>query len=90
MEKIKIFVPFNELIRNTKHKIQIVKKLKMEKNSNTLNVQYDHPAILFGPWVKEIGNDNVVPPFYVSLNIHNVTLPNAILYLGESHNICQR
>jgi hypothetical protein len=74
MEKIKISVPFNEPIRIMEYKIQIVKILKMEQTSYTLNVQDDHPAILFGHRVEEIGKDDDVPLFYVSLNIHNVTL----------------
>jgi hypothetical protein len=87
MEKIKIYVPFNELIRNMEYKSQIVNMLKMEQTSNTLNVQDDHLAILFGSRVEEIGNDYDVPPFYVSLNIHNVTLHNEILDLGASQNL---
>ena len=87
MEKIKIFVPFNELIRNMEYKSQIVKMFKMEQTSYTLNVQDDHPSILFGPRVEEIGNDDDVPPFYVNLNIHNVTLHNAMLDLGASQNL---
>jgi hypothetical protein len=49
MEKIKNYVPFNELIRNVEYRSQIIKMLKMEEASDTLNVQDDHPAILFGP-----------------------------------------
>jgi hypothetical protein len=87
MEKIKIFVPFNELIRNGEYRIQIIKMLKMEEASDTLNVQDDHPAILFGPRVEESGNDDDVPPFYVSLKIHDMTLHNAMLDSGASHNL---
>jgi hypothetical protein len=52
MEKIKIYVTFNELIRNVEYKNQIIKMLKMEQTSDTLNVQDDHPSILFGPRVE--------------------------------------
>jgi hypothetical protein len=61
--------------------------LKMEKTLDTLNVQDDHPAILFAPHVEEIGNDDDVPLFYVSVNIHNVTLHNAMLDSRASHNL---
>jgi hypothetical protein len=37
--------------------------LKMEEASDTLNVQDDHPAILFGPRVEESGNVDDVPSF---------------------------
>jgi len=87
MEKIKIYLPFNEMIRNMEYKNQIVKMLKMEKTSYTLNVQDDHPDILFGPRVEESENDDDVPPFYVILNIHNVTLHNAMLDSGAYHNL---
>jgi hypothetical protein len=38
MAKIKIFVPFNDLIKNGEYRNQIIKILKMEEASNTLNV----------------------------------------------------
>jgi hypothetical protein len=87
MEKIKIYVPFNELIRNGEYRSQIIKMLKMEEAYDTLNVQDDHPAILFGPRVEESGDDGDVPPFYVSLKIHDMTLHNAMLDSGASHNL---
>jgi hypothetical protein len=52
-----------------------------------LNVQDDHPAILFGPRVEESGDVDDVPPFYVSLKIHDMNLHNSMLYLRESHNL---
>jgi hypothetical protein len=52
MAKIKIFVPFNELIKNRKYRNHIIKMLKTEHASDTLNVQDDHPTILFGPRVE--------------------------------------
>jgi hypothetical protein len=87
MKKIKIYVPFNELIRNVDYRIQIIKMLKMEEAYDTPNVQDDHPAILFGPLVEESGDDGDVPPFYVSLKIHDVTFNSAILNSGASHNL---
>jgi hypothetical protein len=61
--------------------------LKMEEAPDTLNVQDDHPAILFGPRVEESGDVDDVPPFYVSLKIHDMTLHNAMLDSGASHNL---
>ena len=54
--------------------------LNMEENYDTLNIKYDHPAIFFGPCVEESSDVDEVPPFYVSLNIHDMTLYNAMLY----------
>jgi hypothetical protein len=61
--------------------------LKIEEASNTLNVQDDHHVILFGPRVEEIGDDGDVPPFYVILKFHYMTLHNAMLDSRESHNL---
>jgi hypothetical protein len=87
MAKIKIYVPFNELIKNSEYRNQIIKMLKMEQASDTLNIQDDHPAILFGPRIEENGDNEEVPPFYVSLKVHDMTLHNAMLDSRASHNL---
>jgi hypothetical protein len=86
MPKIKISVPFNELIKNSEYRNQIIIINKMEETSDTLNIQDDHLA-MFGPHVEESSDVNEVPPFYVILKIHNMTLHNAMLDLGASHNL---
>jgi hypothetical protein len=53
--------------------------LKMGGTPDTLNVQDDHPAILFGPRIEETSDTEDVPPFYVSLKVHDMTLHNAML-----------
>jgi hypothetical protein len=53
MAKIKIYIPFNELIKISEYRNQIIRMLKMGQTSDTLNIQDDHPAILFGPRVEE-------------------------------------
>jgi hypothetical protein len=87
MAKIKISVPFNELIKNSEYINQIIKMLKMGQTSDTLNIQDDHPTILFGPRVEESSENEEVPPFYVSLKIHDMILHNAMLDSGASHNL---
>jgi hypothetical protein len=87
MAKIKIYVPFNELIKNSEYRNQIIKMLKMEETSDTLNIQDDHPTILFGPHVEKSSDAEEVPPFYVSLKIHYMTFHNAMLDSRASHNI---
>jgi hypothetical protein len=87
MAKIKISVPFNELIKNSEYINQIIKMLKMGQTSDTLNIQDDHPAILFRPRVEESSENEEVPPFYVSLKIHDMNLHNAMLDSGASHNL---
>ena len=54
--------------------------------SDSLNLQDDNPTIMFGPHV-DGPSDEDVPPFYVSLNIHNAILHNAMIDLGASHNL---
>ena len=54
--------------------------------SDILNQQEDHPTIFLGPRVEDEQNEEV-PPFYVSLNIHDMTLHNAMLDSGASHNL---
>ena len=61
--------------------------LKMGQTSDTLNIQDDHLAILFGPRVDESSENEEVLPFYVSLKIHDMILHNAMLDSGESHNL---
>jgi hypothetical protein len=90
MAKIKISVPFNELIRKGEYREKIIKMLKMGQTPDTLNVQDDHPAILFGPRVEETSDTEDVPPFYVSLKVHDMTLHNAMLDSGIVTTSCQR
>jgi hypothetical protein len=87
MAKIKIYVPFNELIKKGEYRDHIIKMLNIGGTPDTLNVHGDHPAILFGPRVEEMGDTEGVPPFYVSLKVHDITLHNAMLDSGASHNI---
>jgi hypothetical protein len=87
MAKIKILVPFNELIKNNEYINQIIKMLNMGQTSNTLNIQDDHPTILFGPRVEESNKNEEVPPFYAILKIHDMILHNAMLDSGPSHNL---
>jgi hypothetical protein len=87
MAKIKIFVPFNELIRKGEYREQIIKMMKAGGTLDTLNLQDDHPAILFGPRIEETSDTEDVPPFYVSLKIHDMNLHNSMLDSSASHNL---
>jgi hypothetical protein len=61
--------------------------MKMGGTPDTLNVQDNQPAILFGPRVEETSDTEDVPPFYVSLKVHDMNLHNAMLDFGASHNL---
>jgi hypothetical protein len=60
--------------------------LKFEDSLDTVNLQDDKPTIIFVPRVESLEEDDV-PPFYISLRIHNLFLHNAMLDSGASHNL---
>ena len=47
----------------------------------------DEPELIFGPDVNGKPQEGGIPPFYVSLNIHDKILHNAMLDYGASHNL---
>ena len=52
------------------YKNQVLKALNLGSDTDTLNLTDDKPELLFGPEVEGKYQEGVVPPFYVSLNIH--------------------
>ena len=42
---------------------------------------------MFGPWVQTSLKSGDIPPFYISLTIHDMYLRNAMLDSGASHNL---
>jgi len=88
--KIKIAVPLSELLKNVDYQSRITKVLSPSRESfiveDSFNIQDDDPAILFGPHVDKPSGE-YAPPFYVSLNIHDTILHNALLDSGASHNL---
>ena len=82
ISKVKISIPFSELIKNNEYRKHILKMFKPDQISfDILNLQDDYPTVLFGPRVEErdFEEDGDVPPFYISLNIHEMILHNAML-----------
>jgi len=59
----------------------------MPENRDAINVLDDQPELLFGPEVNGKTANGGVPPFYVSLNIHDKVLHNAMFDSGASHNL---
>ena len=68
------------------YKSQVLKVLNIGNDTNTLNLMDDKPELLFGPEVDGKYQEGAIPPFYVSLNIHEKILHNAMLDFGASHN----
>lgn len=79
-------------MRKEKYRKQTFSMVKSSENDNeninsqlSLNFDEDPTKFMFGPHVTSINYD--VPPFYVSLNIQNMVLHNAMLDSGASHNL---
>ena len=53
---------------------------------NILEVNDDAPTIIFGTMI-ENGDEEEVPPFYLSLNVHDMVVHNYMLDSGASHNL---
>ena len=85
--KIKISVPLTELATQYVYKSQILKALNLGENNDTINLNDDQPTLLFCPKIEGKFQEGVVPPFYVSLNIHDKILHNAMYDSGASHNL---
>ena len=87
IEKIKISVPFNEILKVDKYRSKIVEMLNSQPGvADILNVQEDNPIIYLGPILEDEQNEEF-PPFYISISIHDMTLHNAMLDSGASHNL---
>jgi hypothetical protein len=56
-------------------------------HSDTVNLTDDQPKLLFEPEVYGQDDNGDVAPFYISLNIHDLILHNAMLDSGASHNL---
>ena len=52
ISKIKISIPFNEILRNIEYWGQLSKMIKYEESSYSLNLQDHHPKIMFGLGLK--------------------------------------
>ena len=66
---------------------QVIKALKIEEGIDIVNISDDQPKLFFGLEVEEKSQCGNVPSFYVSLNIHDFILHNAMLDSSASHNL---
>ena len=59
-----------------------------EAHPDILELTEDHPTIILGSKIDSVDSDDEeVPPFYMSLNIHDMVLHNAMLDSEASHNL---
>ena len=76
-----------ELATQNVYRTQNLKDLNIEENSDIVNLNDDQPWLIFGPKIEGRYQEGPVPPFYVSLNVHEKILHNAMHDSGASHNL---
>ena len=82
LAKLNISIPFNELLRNQEYRDAITKMIinQGEAHPDILELTEDNPTIILGSKVDSVDSeDEEVPPFYMSLNLHDMVLHNAML-----------
>lgn len=77
----------SELVKHEAYRIQINKSLKITGTEDSINVFDDQPELIIGPEVNGKPSEGGIPPFYVSLNIHDKIIHNAMFDFGASHNL---
>jgi hypothetical protein len=98
--KLKIHIPLSELMRKNAYRSRVIKDLRikpeigmkalnvrLENYSDTINLFDDQLELMFGPEVDVQTDNGFIAPFYISLNIHDSILHNAILDSSASHNL---
>ena len=90
--KIKIPIPFTELIKNPSYKNSILKMIGSANSqvpSDTVNLQEENHKIFIGSALaKKNENDaSASPPFYITLTIHEQMIHNCHLDSRASHNL---
>lgn len=85
--KLKISIPLSELAKHEVYREQINRSLQISENRDAVNVLDDQPELIFGVEVNGKIVDGGIPTFYVSLNIHDKVLHNAMFDSGASHNL---
>lgn len=85
--KLKIAVPLIELVKHETYSSQITKSLNFVENEDSVNLFDDQLELIFGPDVNGKPVEGGIPPFYISLNIHDKILHNSMLDFGASHNL---
>jgi len=85
--KLKILVPLIELVKHETYRSQIRKSLNFVENEDSVTLFDDQPELIFGPNVNGKPMEGGIPHFYISLNIHDKILHNAMLDSQASHNL---
>ena len=84
--KLNISFPLTKLIKNETYKSQMNHNLNITENEDSVNLFDDQPELIFGPDVNGKPQEGGVPPFYISLNIHDKIMHNTMSDSGAYHN----
>ena len=84
---MKIPIPLTELVKNDLYKSTITETLNLNDGEDSINLNDDKPELIRGLDVNGKHSDGSVPPFYISLTIHDQILHNAMLDSRVSHNL---
>jgi hypothetical protein len=100
LANVKIPIPLYELMSKDAYRLQVIKALRIESDigmnaltvglmthSDTVNLTNDQLELLFGPEVDGQTDTRTVAPFYISLNIHDLIVQNAMLDSSDSYNL---
>jgi len=85
--KLKVSIPLPKLVKNSHYKHHVSRILQIDPLSGMVNVKNDHPELIFGLAIEGQLEDSEVPPFYLSLRLHEYILHNAMLDSRASHNL---
>lgn len=85
--KLKVSIRLTKLVKNRNHKHHVSRILQIDPSFDMVNVKDDHPELIFGLAIEDQPEDRKVPPFYLSLRLHEYILHNAMLDSRASHNL---
>ena len=93
--KIKIPMPFTELMENPSYKNSVLKMIGSASSqplSDIVNLQEESPKIFIGSALAEKTKNEAgsSPPFYITLTIHEQMIHNCLLDSGASHNLMSK
>ena len=78
-------------MRNSSYRGQVSKILNFDPMSDMVSVEDDQRELIFGPALNGESLDSDVPPFYISLRVHEFVLHNAMFDSGVPPTIlCRR
>ena len=87
ISKLKVSIPLTEIMKNNSYRGQVSKILNFDPMFDMVNIEDDQPELIFGPALDGESPDSDVPPFYISLRLHEYVLHNAMFDSGASHNL---